>query len=57
MRRVVTSILSGALLIGCSSATPNFVKLDASGKADLSANNEALQRDVADRKVLQAHVR
>jgi hypothetical protein len=57
MRRVVTSILSGALLIGCSSATPNFVKLDASGKKDLSANNEALQRDVADCKVLQAHVR
>ena len=40
MRRVAGSILCGALLIGCSSATPNFVKLDASGKKDLSARTK-----------------
>jgi hypothetical protein len=57
MRRVAGSILCAALLIGCSSAPPNFVKLDMSGKKNLSANNETLQRDIADCKVLEAHVR
>lgn len=32
-------------------------ELDASGKQDVSANREALERDVADCKVLEAHVR
>jgi hypothetical protein len=57
MRRMAGPILCAALLIGCSSATPNFVKLDMSGKKDLSANNETLKRDIADCKVLEAHVR
>ena len=51
------SILCVVPLIGCSTPSPNFVKLDASGKRDLSANNETLQRDRADCKVLEAHVR
>ena len=55
MRRVAGSMLCAVLLIGCS--TPNFVKLDMSGKKDLSANNETLKRDIADCKVLEAHVR
>jgi hypothetical protein len=54
---VAISILCVVPLIGCSSTSPNFVKLDASGKRDLSANNEILQRDIADCKVLEAHVR
>jgi hypothetical protein len=46
-----------AILIGCASASPSFVKLDASGKKDLSASPETLQIDLADCKVLEAHVR
>ena len=46
-----------AFLVGCSSGSSNFVKLDATGKKDLSANAETLQRDIADCKVLEAHVR
>jgi hypothetical protein len=44
-----------ALLAGCSS--PQFVKLDASGKVDPSANPEARQRDLADCEVTAAQVR
>jgi hypothetical protein len=45
------------MLVGCASASPSFVKLDASGKRDAPANPETLERDVADCKVLEAHVR
>jgi hypothetical protein len=56
MRRVIP-ILCVTLLVGCSSSTPNFVKLDASGKKDLSANPEATQRDIADCKAFEDYVR
>jgi len=46
-----------AFLVGCSSGSSNFVKLDATGKKDLSANAETLQRDRDNCKVLEAHVR
>ena len=57
MRRLAISLFGVLLLAGCSSSTPNFVKLDASGNKDPSASREALARDVADCKVLEAHVR
>lgn len=44
-----------ALLADCS--TPQFVKLDSSGKVDPSANPETFQRDLADCEVVQTHVR
>ncbi len=45
------------LLAGCSSGSSDYVKLDASGKQDTSANPETTQRDIADCKVVEAHVR
>jgi hypothetical protein len=57
MRQAAVPIFCVAALVGCSSSSPNFVKLDKSGKMDLSANAETLQRDIADCKVLEAHVR
>jgi hypothetical protein len=54
MRKEATAVLC-ALLAGCSS--PHFVKLDASGKVDLSTNPEALKRDLADCQVVEAHAR
>ena len=54
MRKEAIAVVC-ALLAGCSS--PQFVKLDASGKIDPSANPEALQRDLADCEVVEAHVR
>ena len=54
MSRVALGILC-ALLAGCSS--PNFVKLDNSGKIDASANRESQERDLADCKVVEANVR
>jgi hypothetical protein len=57
MRQAPVSILCVAALVGCSSSSPNFTKLDKSGKIDLSASAETLQRDIADCKILEAHVR
>jgi hypothetical protein len=57
MRQAAASILCFAALVGCSSSSPNFVKLDASGKTDPAAKAETLQRDTADCKILEAHVR
>ena len=54
MRTEAVAILC-ALLAGCSS--PNFVKLDNSGKIDASANRESQERDLADCKVVEANVR
>ena len=56
MHRAVP-LLCVAILAGCSSGNSNYVKLDASGKQDVSANPETLQRDMADCKVVEAHVR
>ena len=57
MRQAVVCAFLAAILVGCASASPSFVKLDASGKKDVSANRETLERDAADCKVLEAHVR
>ena len=57
MRQEAAPILCAAILLGYASASPSFVKLDASGKKDLSASPETLQIDLADCKVLEAHVR
>ena len=57
MRPEAAPIFCAAILIGCASASPSFVKLDASGKKDLSASPETLQIDLADCKVLEANVR
>ncbi|MGO8841745.1 MAG: hypothetical protein ACLQF1_11600 [Methyloceanibacter sp.] len=57
MRQAAVPVFCATTLIGCASASPSFVKLDASGKRDVSANPETLERDVADCKVLEAHVR
>ena len=57
MRQEAAPIFCAAILIGCASASPSFVKLDASGKKDLSASPETLQIDLADCKVLEANVR
>jgi hypothetical protein len=43
------------LLAGC--ASPHFVKLDASGKVDLSANPETLKKDLADCQIEEANAR
>ena len=56
MPREACSLLFAVVLAGCSS-TPNFVKLDANGKTDLSANPETFQRDLAECKVVEDHVR
>jgi hypothetical protein len=45
MRKEATAFLC-ALLVGC--ASPHFVKLDASGKVDLSSNPDTLKRDLVD---------
>jgi hypothetical protein len=42
------------LLIGCSS--PHFVKLDASGNVDPSANPETSRRDLAECQAVEARV-
>jgi hypothetical protein len=57
MRQAVVPVFCAAMLVGCASASPSFVKFNASGKKDVSANRETLERDVADCKVLEAHVR
>jgi hypothetical protein len=56
MRREALAALC-ALLVGCSSSPPHFVKLDSSGKIDPSVNPETLQRDLAECKVEEANVR
>jgi hypothetical protein len=50
MRQAVVRAFFAAILVGCASASPSFVKLDASGTKDVSANRETLERDVADCK-------
>jgi hypothetical protein len=57
MRKEANAILCALLtgLTGCSSS--QFVKLDATGKADPSANPEAYQRDLADCQVTATRVR
>jgi hypothetical protein len=57
VRQTMLALLCAAVLAGCSSGSPNFAKLDAAGKLDLSANSETLQRDLADCKVVEDHVR
>ena len=57
MRQAAVPVFCAAMLVGCASASPSFVKLDASGKKDVSANRETLERDVPDCKILEAHVR
>jgi hypothetical protein len=54
MRKEAIAVLC-ALLAGCSSS--QFVKLDASGKAEPSADPEAYQRDLADCQVTATRVR
>jgi hypothetical protein len=54
MLKIAIAVLC-ALLCGCTS--PQFVKLDSSGKLDPSANPETLQRDRADCEVTAMHVR
>ena len=54
MRKEAIAVLC-ALLAGCSSS--QFVKLDASGKAEPSADPEAYQRDLADCQPVEAQAR
>jgi hypothetical protein len=54
MRKKATAFLC-ALLAGCSS--PHFVKLDAEGRVDVSANPETLKRDLADCQIVEANAR
>ena len=54
MRKRAIAVLC-AVLAGCSSS--QFVKLDAAGKVDASANPEAYQRDLADCQVTATQVR
>jgi hypothetical protein len=44
-----------ALLAGCSG--PQFVKLDATGSVDPSADSKAYQRDLADCQSTATHIR
>jgi hypothetical protein len=51
-------VIACASLLGCSSSSPNFVKLDASGKIDPSSTNaETLKRDLADCEVTASQIR
>jgi starvation-inducible outer membrane lipoprotein len=56
MPREAFSLLCAVMLAGCSS-TPNFVKLDSNGRPDLSANPETFQRDLAECKLVEDHVK
>jgi hypothetical protein len=56
MRKGAMAIFS-ALLFGCSTSAPHFVKLDSSGKIQLSTDTEALQRALADCKVTAEQVK
>jgi hypothetical protein len=56
MRKEAVAILS-ALLFGCSTSAPHFVKLDTSGKIEQSTDAEALERALADCKVTAEQVK